>query len=371
MKVMINISSITQKHRGMGVFTKRILLKILEDNTFEFILVSCCNVDCDFLKKIRKKNNIVFVKKIYFPLPIFEQLVIPILIKKYQPDICWFPSNTFPLIKPKKTKFIATIHDLIFLDQNIKPKNLYQKIGKLYRSFIVKKGIKKLDAITSVSLSTLKEIVNTFNLSKNNISSKQVLYNSVEVNEKFDESILNRLNLIKNHYFYTISGSAPNKNLFFLIRAFAKYVNTKTIKHIKLVITGLPKKQERKNFVALANSLNIKNQIIFTDFVSEYEKNALLKNCQLFIFASTQEGFGIPLIEALYFNCSTLVSDIPVFREIGKNYCVYFNYKDENFLLAYFNNHHFPLKYNSKKYIQINFSSIKSAKKLKNIFINM
>lgn len=33
------------------------------------------------------------------------------------------------------------------------------------------------------------------------------------------------------------------------------------------------------------------------------------------------EGFGLPLIEAAYFNCSVIASDIPVFKEIlGNSY---------------------------------------------------
>ena len=333
MKVMINISIITKNHRGMGIFTKKILQKILEDTTFEFILVSCSDVDDEILKIIQEKN--ITFKKIQSPLPIFEQIFIPVLIKKYQPDICWFPSNTFPIFKPKNIKYIATIHDLIFLYEDIKPKNLSQKIGKIYRSFVIKSGIKKLDKITSVSFSALEEIIDTFHLPKQELSLDQVLYNSVQINEKFDDEILNKLDLVENQYFYTISGSAPSKNLSFLIKSFANYIQVNN-KEIKLVISGIAKKQEREEFIAIAKFLGVSDKLIFTDFISEYEKNALLKNCQLFIFASKYEGFGIPLIEALYFGCTVLASDIQVFMEIGKEYVHYFDNQNNNFLIEYF-----------------------------------
>jgi alpha-1,2-rhamnosyltransferase len=40
--------------------------------------------------------------------------------------------------------------------------------------------------------------------------------------------------------------------------------------------------------------------------------------------ASKTEGFGLPLIEAKWNGIPVLASDIPVFREVGKDYPVYF-----------------------------------------------
>ncbi|MFM9157924.1 MAG: glycosyltransferase, partial [Dolichospermum sp.] len=51
----------------------------------------------------------------------------------------------------------------------------------------------------------------------------------------------------------------------------------------------------------------------------------LYQKCQLFIAASSQEGFCLPLAEALYFSCQVVCSDIPIFREIGGFNCCYFH----------------------------------------------
>lgn len=366
MKVLINISVISKNHRGMGIFTKQILFKLLVDKTFDFILVSCCEIDHSLFELIKKKH--ITYERIQSSLPIFEQFFVPYLIKKYKPDVCWFPSNTFPLYKPKGTKFIATIHDLIFLYEDIKPKNLTQRIGKFYRAFVIKNGVNKLDKVTSVSLAALGEIVDTFHLAKQELSLDNVLYNSVQINDTCDNEILSKLGLIENQYFYTISGSAPSKNLLFLIKSFAIYL-LKNEDNTKLVISGIANKDERKEFIALAKSLQIDDRVIFTDFISEYEKNALLKKCQLFIFASKYEGFGIPLIESLYFGCNALVSDIQVFREIGKEYVYYFDNQNNNFLIEYFEKKgriHFDNS-NIRKYIEHTYSLSVTLNKLKKI----
>ena len=66
-----------------------------------------------------------------------------------------------------------------------------------------------------------------------------------------------------------------------------------------------------------------KSLFYFYDAVDE-ELAFCYENCEAVIFASVTEGFGLPLVEAMSFGRSVLVSDIPVFREIGENYPVYF-----------------------------------------------
>ena len=50
------------------------------------------------------------------------------------------------------------------------------------------------------------------------------------------------------------------------------------------------------------------------------------------IFASIVEGFGLPLVEAIHHGKPVIASDIPVFREIGDNYPLYFDLKDPVYL---------------------------------------
>lgn len=50
------------------------------------------------------------------------------------------------------------------------------------------------------------------------------------------------------------------------------------------------------------------------------------------VFPSYVEGFGLPIIEALGHGLPVLVSDIPVFREIGVDYAIYFDLADPSSL---------------------------------------
>jgi len=51
----------------------------------------------------------------------------------------------------------------------------------------------------------------------------------------------------------------------------------------------------------------------------------LYKNATAVIVASSIEGFGLPLVEAMFYNVPVIASDIEVFREIGGIYPTYFS----------------------------------------------
>jgi glycosyltransferase involved in cell wall biosynthesis len=354
-RILINISVISVHHRGMGVFTKKLIKVLLLNNSHEYIFVSGNELDSEIAESIKNTSHVY--KQINTPLPIFEQVVMPFLISKYKPEVCWFPSNTFPLIMNSNVKYIATVHDLIFLKNSVKPTTLYQKIGKHYRGVNIALGVKKLDKITSVSYSALKDIHEYIGVN-GKIKNDQVLYNSVSGKSNEDGFIFEKLNLSHDcKYFYTISGLAPHKNLDFLIESF-KVFSQKDSSY-KLVISGASK----------SKSAGINKNIIFTPFVSEAEKTYLIRRASIFIFPSLLEGFGIPLLEGLYHNPNVLVSDIGIFREVGKNYVSYFNPYDNEFLIKYFES---EIKTEShekaKKYILKTFNLEKTAKKLESIF---
>jgi alpha-1,2-rhamnosyltransferase len=52
------------------------------------------------------------------------------------------------------------------------------------------------------------------------------------------------------------------------------------------------------------------------------------QRCTALVFASRAEGFGLPLVEAMWYGRPVIASDIPVFREIGGDYPRYFNLED-------------------------------------------
>jgi len=324
--------------RGMGEYIRLYLPYLCEEFKDNLFIVSNSELPWDLLQIIAKYNCKLLTEKI--PTPIFEQFYIPYIIRQFNIKAAYFPANTFPLIKINDVKYIVTIHDLIFLNKDIKPKKMRQKFGKFYRSFILKKGIKKIDTILTVSYTTLNEIKKVFN--NISLTDDNVIYNPFDFSKHIekDDGILEQLNLKKNNYLYTISGTADNKNLEFVFSAFSKLKNV--YPNLKLVVSGIPDKRDQQSYSRLLNSLNIKDSVIFTNYISNEQKASLLSNTKAFLFLSKSEGFGRPLVEALFYGATVIASDIEVFREIGDKYVYYVDIKNNNCLVDFFKN--FPSK---------------------------
>lgn len=63
------------------------------------------------------------------------------------------------------------------------------------------------------------------------------------------------------------------------------------------------------------------NKIILVNDSSLQDLVFFYKNAKALIHPSLSEGFGLPLIEAAYFNCPVIASNIKVFKELlGNNY---------------------------------------------------
>lgn len=61
----------------------------------------------------------------------------------------------------------------------------------------------------------------------------------------------------------------------------------------------------------------IGRSVFFLGAVTDAQLSWLYTAAALFVFPSLDEGFGLPLVEAAYFETTAIASDIPVFRELG------------------------------------------------------
>jgi glycosyltransferase involved in cell wall biosynthesis len=71
--------------------------------------------------------------------------------------------------------------------------------------------------------------------------------------------------------------------------------------------------QERARLTALAPG----GRLVFHDGASDETYREVLRGATALVSASREEGFGIPLVEAMALGTPVVVSDIPVFREVG------------------------------------------------------
>ncbi len=105
----------------------------------------------------------------------------------------------------------------------------------------------------------------------------------------------------------------PRKNLLTLVRAFDELFRTTALRP-QLVIAGQKGWRTDELFQHVAAS-DLKEQILFTGYVTDEELAALYSSCQVCVYPSLYEGFGLPPLEAMACGAPVITSRIPVIIE--------------------------------------------------------
>jgi glycosyltransferase involved in cell wall biosynthesis len=69
--------------------------------------------------------------------------------------------------------------------------------------------------------------------------------------------------------------------------------------------------------MALPDRLGVSGRVVFAGHLPEADVAELMRAAVALCAVSTGEGFGLPLVEAMYSGLPILASDIPPFREVG------------------------------------------------------
>lgn len=117
-------------------------------------------------------------------------------------------------------------------------------------------------------------------------------------------------------YLLYVGSREKYKNFDNMLKAFAQLP-----KDLRLICTGSQFSNEEQRII---RELNLSGRII-QKFVSDYEMMNLFHYAEAFVYPSTMEGFGIPILEAFRLGCPVVLSDIKCFREVGGDYIAYFD----------------------------------------------
>jgi glycosyltransferase involved in cell wall biosynthesis len=125
-------------------------------------------------------------------------------------------------------------------------------------------------------------------------------------------------------YFLHVGTLAKHKNLPLLIEAFAKLD-----KHLKLVLVGgAPSSvhnNDLPNIMAAIKKHNLQNQVILTGYLSNTEVANWYVNALGYVFPSYNEGFGLPILEAMQYKMPIIAANNTCLPEIAQGGALYFD----------------------------------------------
>lgn len=140
--------------------------------------------------------------------------------------------------------------------------------------------------------------------------------------------LLNRLG-IHGPYLLSVTGMDSRKNYLGIVRAFSSLPTTLRNKY-QLVLTCKMTPDEENRLRVFAESLGVSDKLVLTNFVTDYELRDLYRGCTLFIFPSTYEGFGLPLLEAMSCGAPVMGGNNSAQVELVRDVGVLVNAGDDN-----------------------------------------
>lgn len=254
-----------------------------------------------------------------------EQFKLPKLLKGLKLDLVHFPHFNVPIFY--SGKFVVTIHDLIHQHRHsARATRLDPFTSKLkqigYRK-VFKVATGKSGKILVPSKSVKELLVDEWKINSEKIVithegvDNHVLNISGKINEAESEKILDKFKIKKPYLFY-VGNAHPHKNVEGLIRAFL--VLRQKYSNLKLVLSGYD-----HYFWQRLKKENQHEGIIYTGFVTDEELVALYKEAKVFVLPSFEEGFGIPILEAMACSCPVASSNTASLPEVGGEAALYFD----------------------------------------------
>lgn len=303
MKLLIDCHVFDGKFQGTRTYLEGLYKEMVKHEDVDYYFAAA---DTDLLKNVfGEAANIHYVK--LSASGRLKRLAVeyPKIIKEYQIDYAHFQYIS-PLVK--RCKEVVTVHDLLFLDFP----QYFPLLYRLKNGFLFWRSAHRADVLLTVSKYSKDEIHRHFKIAADKIG---VTYNGVLMPEKElpRTDIRNRRGLDK--YILTVSRIEPRKNHIALLKAFVEMQLYD--EGYKLVFVG-GYDWSNKEFDDYYNGLSSELKASIVMFRASYpELVELYKNASLFVFPSFGEGFGIPPIEALAFDCPVLCSNATAMAEFG------------------------------------------------------
>lgn len=304
MKVAIDCRPLTASPSGIPNYVVQAINTFAVQNpTWQLYLLSNKPFHPELAGQLVNRVNIISVIE---PLNSFGNkgmiwyaIKIQSIVKRIQPDVFWASAFVLPPSLPVNVKTIITVPDVVFK----KYKHTMSFLNRLFFELLHDSSIKKADMLWAISHYTRQEIEHFFPERK-----CRDIFIGLSINEKVFKQIPvlaeEKTHLLKK---YQVGGKLllfvgtlePRKNLpflLFLMPALAK-------QGYSLLVVGAKGwgKTHIREVIEAADFP--KDHVSFAGFVPTDELVKLYNIASVYISASSNEGFGLPQLEAMACGC--------------------------------------------------------------------
>jgi glycosyltransferase involved in cell wall biosynthesis len=220
------------------------------------------------------------------------------------------PSHYVPPVA--RVPRVCAIMDLGYLEfsEQFKRWDFWQlKLWSAYSIFVSK-------VVIAISDSTKKDIVRHYKFASKKVTVTPLAYDKNKFNTTRDLANMRRIKKkysIVNDYILFMSTLKPSKNVVGLISAWAMV--SPEFPEVQLIVAGKKGWMYQEIFEEVKR-LNIREKVVFTDYVDEENKPDLIKGAKAFVLPSFWEGFGIDPLNSIASGVPVVVSSQGALPEV-------------------------------------------------------
>jgi glycosyltransferase involved in cell wall biosynthesis len=241
---------------------------------------------------------------------------VPAALQKYVADIFISPDGYLSLKTPVPS--LAVIHDINF---HHRPEDLPYLTRIFYRNFFPLYA-KKSKIIVTVSEYSKQDICNSYSIPSNKVN---VVYNGADTS--FRPLSHDEIGKVRNTYtggdpyFVFVGNMHPRKNVPRLLQAYDIF-REKITGRYRLVIVG-EKMFMTSEIEKVLKQMKHAKDIVFTGYLDLGSLCRVLGGASALTFLPLFEGFGLPVIEAMYCDTPVLASNVTSLPEVAADAAIY------------------------------------------------
>lgn len=224
--------------------------------------------------------------------------------------------------KLSKIKYVVTIHDLIFLRF---PEN-YNRIDREIYKKKVEYACTTADKIIAISEQTKRDLMEFLKVPSHKI---EVIYQSCAASfhhisdYRYRHLVQKKYNLPENYILY-VGTIEKRKNLATLVEAIGK-------SNTQLPLVAIGKQTDyTKEVMDMIDKYKLGNQVALLQNVTFLDLPSIYQSANLFVYPSLFEGFGIPVLEALYSKTPVIAATGSCLEEAGGPNSIYVDPKNSD-----------------------------------------
>lgn len=241
----------------------------------------------------------------------WEQTVLPWSVGK---ELLWSPCNTGPLAVRNQ---VVTIHDCAFLDDPA----CFSRAFAAWYGWLMPRLAKRVRKIITVSRFSRERILECLGISPEKVA---VIYNGVDTafrpHEESERAAVRMRLRLPERFVLSVGSNAPRKNLARLLEAWELLAPHQP--DTSLVLVGAP----NSNVFGKTLSGVAPPRTIWTGYLDHTDLPAVYSAATAFVFPSSYEGFGLPILEAMACGTPVASSSAASMPEVAGNAAHYFDH---------------------------------------------